>query len=240
MEYTQSFSCGNEDLDEFFQGDFAVYAETLFGKSYCFINAEKAEDVICAFTVSNASIFTNRLPNARKKKVGKDIPYQKRDLIYPAVLIGRLGIDVKYQHSHVGTELLDFIKAWFLEPNNKTGCRYLIVDAYNDKRPISFYKKNGFEYIFNSEEQEREYRHIYKDKTRFNILYYKQQEGVSNDDGVPSCPIAPSKLYPIRFYQADTISGLYPSFRYDRTILERKRIEGSIIHTQVTFFDVES
>ena len=128
MEQVKSFSCGNRDLDEFFQRDFIDYAESLFGKSYCFVNGEKSEEVICAFTVSNASIFTNRLPNARKKKISKEIPHQKRDLIYPAVLIGRLGINLKYQHCSVGT--------------------------------ISFYKKNGFEYIFHSEEQEREYRHI--------------------------------------------------------------------------------
>lgn len=113
MNSSKSFSCGNVDLDEFFQGDFIVYAESLFGKSYCFINIEKTDELICAFTVANASIFTNRLPNARKKKVGKEVPFLKRDLIYPAVLIGRLGIDIKYQHCHVGTELLDFIKAWF-------------------------------------------------------------------------------------------------------------------------------
>jgi hypothetical protein len=41
MEYSKSFSCGNEDLDEFFHGDFIVYADSLFGKSYCFLNAEK-------------------------------------------------------------------------------------------------------------------------------------------------------------------------------------------------------
>ena len=160
MEQVKSFSCGNRDLDEFFQRDFIDYAESLFGKSYCFVNGEKSEEVICAFTVSNASIFTNRLPNARKKKISKEIPHQKRDLIYPAVLIGRLGINLKYQHCRVGTELMDFIKAWFLEPHNKTGCRYLIVDAYYEDVPISLYKKNGFEYIFHSEEQEREYRHI--------------------------------------------------------------------------------
>ena len=48
------------------------------------------EAVLCAFTVSNASIFTMLLPNARKKKVAKNVTYIKKDLIYPAVLIGRL------------------------------------------------------------------------------------------------------------------------------------------------------
>lgn len=173
MGQSKSFSCGNEDLDEFFHKDCIVYAESLFGKSYCFVNGDRPDEVMCMFTVSNASIFTNRLPNARKKKVGKDVAFSKRDLIYPAVLIGRLGIDVNYQHCHIGSELLDFIKAWFIDPDNKTGCRYLIVDAYNEDIPVSFYKKNGFEYIFNTEEQERRYRNIASDSPlNTRLMYY--------------------------------------------------------------------
>ena len=52
-------------------------------------------------------------------------------------------------------------------------CRYLIVDAYNENVPISFYTKNGFEYIFNTEEQEREYRHINDDcPLNTRLMYY--------------------------------------------------------------------
>lgn len=173
LECSQSFSCGNEDLDEFFHFDCIPYAESLFGKSYCFTSVDCLDEIICAFTVSNASIFTNYLPNARKKKVGKEIPFLKRDLIYPAVLIGRLGINIKYQQCHVGSELMDFIKMWFLDSENKTGCRYLIVDAYNQTIPLSFYSKNGFEFIFNTEEQEKEYRHI-KTETPLNtrLMYF--------------------------------------------------------------------
>ena len=122
LEESISFSCGNEDLDGFFHNDAVSYAENLFGKSYCYYLEESKADVVCAFTVSNASIFTKYLPNARKKKVGKHVPHIKQDLIYPAVLIGRLGISTKFQHLHIGTEVIDFIKSWFVEPYNKTGC----------------------------------------------------------------------------------------------------------------------
>jgi hypothetical protein len=46
------------------------------------------------------------------------------------------------------------------------------VDAYNKNTPISFYKKNGFEYIFHSEEQEKEYRHINGDYPLNTRLMY--------------------------------------------------------------------
>lgn len=122
LEESISFSCGNEDLDGFFHNDAVSYADNLFGKSYCYYLEESKADIVCAFTVSNASIFTKYLPNARKKKVGKHVPHIKQDLIYPAVLIGRLGISTKFQHLHIGTEVIDFIKSWFVEPYNKTGC----------------------------------------------------------------------------------------------------------------------
>lgn len=163
LEKAEPFSCGNVDLDEFFYNDSFDYAVSLFGKSYCFyITKDSSIEIICAFTVSNASIFTNRLPNARKKKVGEEVPFIKRDLIYPAVLIGRLGVNIKFQHSgeKIGTDLLDFIKFWFTEPDNKTGCRYLVVDAYNSEIPIRYYLKNGFKLLFSTEEQEKEYRNI--------------------------------------------------------------------------------
>ena len=53
---------------------------------------------------------------------------------------------------------MNFIKSWFVDSSNKTGCRYLIVDAYNSVIPLAFYKKNGFDYIFSTEEQEMDYR----------------------------------------------------------------------------------
>ena len=154
------FSCGNKDLDEFFCSDYLDYAEQLMGKTYAFLEIENPREIVCAFTVSNASIFTNHLPNARRKRVGKDVPRQKRDMIYPAVLIGRLGVNRKFMRKHVGTKLMQSIKSWFVDEDNKTGCRYLVVDAYNEEIPIRYYRNNGFDFMFSTEEQEKQYRNI--------------------------------------------------------------------------------
>ena len=173
LEESDKFTCGNEDLDDFFQTDSIAYAEDLFGKTYCFRMKENVKELLCAFTVSNASIFTMLLPNARKKRVAKNVSYVKRDLIYPAVLIGRLGISTKYQKHHIGTELMNFIKSWFVDSSNKTGCRYLIVDAYNSEIPLAFYKKNGFDFIFSTEEQEKDYRKIVSDNPlRTRLMFF--------------------------------------------------------------------
>jgi len=45
---------------------------------------------------------------------------------------------------------MDFIKSWFVDSNNKTGCRFLVVDLYNKEHPIQYYMKNGFKFIFDN------------------------------------------------------------------------------------------
>jgi hypothetical protein len=48
----------------------------------------------------------------------------------PAVKIGRLGVAHASQRDGTGTQVLDFLKMWFTV-GNKTGCRFIVVDAYN-------------------------------------------------------------------------------------------------------------
>lgn len=151
------FSCNDEDLDDFFNKDCHNYSDQLLGKTYCFRLDSNLQEVVCAFTLSNDSIKASFLPNARKKKVTKEIPQAKQMKSYPAVLIGRLGVNKKFRDKGIGTSLLNFIKAWFIDSANKTGCRFIVVDAYNKKDALNFYEKNGFTPIFSKKEDEREY-----------------------------------------------------------------------------------
>ena len=48
------------------------------------------------------------------------------------------------------------IKYWFTRRTNKSGCRYVVVDAYNTSSVLSFYEKNEFKYLYTTEEEERE------------------------------------------------------------------------------------
>lgn len=153
----EPFSCGNDDLDSFFKDDALLYARNLLGKTYCYLLDEDPRKMVCAFTVSNDSVRVDNLPNSRKKKVNEAIPRAKQMRRYPAVLIGRLGVNEEFAHKGVGTEVIDILKMWFTEIDNKTGCRYLAVDAYNDKQVLEFYcDKNGFKMMFSTEEQESE------------------------------------------------------------------------------------
>ncbi len=156
----QEFDCEHSDLNAFFKEDSINYSKEFLGKTYCFTLDSNPSEIVCAFTVANDSIKVNFLPNGRKKKVTKLIPREKEFRSYPAVLIGRLGVNKAHKKKGIGKELLDFIKAWFIENNNKTGCRYIVVDSYNETTPINFYKSNQFEFLFSTEDQEKEYTGI--------------------------------------------------------------------------------
>jgi hypothetical protein len=53
----------------------------------------------------------------------------------------------------MGCEILDFIKDWFTS-DNKTGCRFVIVDALNEPRVLRFYCKNGFDFLVENDTQD--------------------------------------------------------------------------------------
>lgn len=168
----EPFDCGHTDLNDFFKNDSYNYSRELLGKSYCFLLDEKPNVIVCAFTISNDSIKTNFLPNSRKKKVSKKIPRPKHFRSYPAVLIGRLGVNQAYKRNGIGRELLDFIKSWFIDPNNKTGCRFIVVDAYNEDVPLQYYSNNQFEFLFSTEDQEIEYTGLPQDAMLTTRLMY--------------------------------------------------------------------
>lgn len=167
------FSCGNADLDEFFRHDAPLYSKQMLGKSYCFRLDEDKSVIVCAFTLSNDSIRVDMLPNSREKKVQKNIPHSKQMRRYPGVLIGRLGISTDFAHKGIGSELMEFIKSWFIDAGNKTGCRFLIVDAYNEEVPLNYYRKNSFNFLFSTESQEAENTGFAPDtKLKTRLMYF--------------------------------------------------------------------
>jgi hypothetical protein len=83
---------------------------------------------------------------------------------YPGVLIGRLAVASKFSNKGIGSEVLDFIKIWFLNDENKTGCRFAIVDAKNEPNILHFYKRNSFKTLFPHEIDEDLYTKPPKDE----------------------------------------------------------------------------
>ena len=122
---------GDKDLEDFFHHNALLYAQERLGKTYCFVNNEgEFSEIVAFFTVSNDSVKTTFIPKPSANKVQRTIPGQKHLRTYPAVLLGRLGVNKKYQGRNflVGQQVMNFIKTWFVQEDNKTGCRFLVVE----------------------------------------------------------------------------------------------------------------
>jgi len=104
------------------------------------------ESLVAYFSVSNDAISRDHMPNNRFHRLFKSIPLEKRYSTLPAVKIGRLGVSKQAQGNKLGTDILNFLKVWFTD-KNKTGCRFIVVDAYNNPRTINFYENNGFKFL---------------------------------------------------------------------------------------------
>ncbi len=72
----------------------------------------------------------------------------------PPFLIGRLAVNEDYADSGVGSELLFLLKHLVIQSGNLSDCRFLAVDAKNEQKPLHYYEKNDFVYLYSSEEQE--------------------------------------------------------------------------------------
>ena len=158
------FHCGEADLDDFFSKDAFEYEEFRMGKSYCIRLNDSPKTIVAIYTVSSDSIRIFDLPRSRRDVMLKITHHRKRLKRYPGILIGRLGVNSEFAHQGIGSQVLDVIKLWFDSSVVKAGCRFLIVDALNKPNVLAFYRKNGFETLFTSEQQEDFYVNPPKDE----------------------------------------------------------------------------
>lgn len=136
-----NFDCGDSDLNEYFTQDSRQGCLELLAVTYA---VYKGDDMVAFFSVSNDSLKREVVGNGPFRRLTRFLPHAKRYSSQPAVKIGRFAVAREWQRSGVGGRLLDYLKDWFTD-GNKTGCRYIIVDAYKDAVP--FYAKNGFDML---------------------------------------------------------------------------------------------
>lgn len=156
------FTCGDADIDEFFHKDSIDGTNELLSVTYVWREGGQA---LAFFAVSNDSIKKEECPPSAFKRLTRILPSRKRYSSMPAVKIGRLGVQKGMRRSGVGSRIMDYLKIWFTE-GNKTGCRFLVVDAYNNPEAINFYRKNGFNFLTTKDEKE-ETRVMYFDLIQF-------------------------------------------------------------------------
>ncbi|MDD5274635.1 MAG: hypothetical protein PHR16_00970, partial [Methylovulum sp.] len=142
-ERSAVFDCGDDDLNEFFFRDSRLANSELVAVTYAWIDDGKT---LAYFSVSNDAVKRELLTGLAFKRITRRVDSGKRYSALPAVKIGRLSVDATVQTSGLGTDILDFIKYWFTN-GNKTGCCFVVVDAYNNPRAVSFYQKNSFQFL---------------------------------------------------------------------------------------------
>lgn len=133
----EPFDCGHDDLNEYFHVDAILYKEELLTQTYCLQESTYPGLALALLD------FCNDTVRFEKYRDVVDINPLKGRLHIPAVKLTRLGVQKELQGMNIGTQVLNMVKKFFVT-DNRTGCRFITVDAYNKPRVLNFYKRNGF------------------------------------------------------------------------------------------------
>lgn len=144
-----SFDCGDDDLNRFLTDEAKAYQEQLLAVTYLM---ESGGRTVFYFNLANDKVTLIETSKGFWRKVKALFPHSKHRKEYPAVKIGRLAVTKDIQRSEVkwGSAIIGYVKHWMIT-NNKTGCRFITVDAY--RSAVEFYKKQNFKFMGKAEEE---------------------------------------------------------------------------------------
>jgi hypothetical protein len=130
----------DRDLEDFLATDAYRHFVDRIAVTYVLSSIEAPQIPLGFATLANDAIVidrTNPLPEVIS------YPYAS----YPAVKVGRFGIALPLQKYGLGGLFLAMIKKLMCD-GNRTGCRFITVDAWRNKKVgldvTPFYKKHGF------------------------------------------------------------------------------------------------
>lgn len=159
LESVPRFDCGDDDLNDFIANEAILYQKALLAVTYL-IESEEGE-LAAYFSLANDRIslsdFESKTEFNRFRK--HRFVNEKRLKSYPAVKLCRLAVASSYKGQHLGSKLLNYLMFFFTD-NNRTGCRFITVDAYADAIP--FYIKHNFTFL-NKDDKNAQTRLLYYD-----------------------------------------------------------------------------
>lgn len=157
-ETIKSFDCGDPDLNDFIINDANNYRNSLLAVTYVFEHIITG-DIVAYFSLANDRVSLSDFKGKTEFNRFRKIRFvnEKRIKSYPAVKICRLGVADTMKGQGIGTVLLSFIKRFFFN-DNKTGCRFITVDAYSNA--VSFYERNKFQHLRNDDEPQNMITHL--------------------------------------------------------------------------------
>jgi GNAT superfamily N-acetyltransferase len=163
--YLKVFNCQDDDLNEYFKVDSLKHKKELLTETY---TLTESTDKTC-FPVALIDLCNDSIRREKFNKVNelKSFSTQKNYPSYPAVKITRLGVHHEFQRNNIGSFLLNITKQFFIT-DNRTGCRFLTVDAYNRDNILKFYTKNDFQFFYDKDKN-RKTRAMFFDLKRLNL-----------------------------------------------------------------------
>lgn len=178
----QGFSCQDKNITNFIKNKSQNFNDELLSITYVFIHKDDPTEILAYYTVSNDALVIHNLPRTRKERVAKNIPFLKRYIdTFPAIKIGMLGRHERKLVKGSGPLIINHIIGWIVKENTFSACRFIVVDAHNVEPILKMYSNIGFQLLFSSETQEKEYFKIAKEKhleTRYmfyDILPFAKQ-----------------------------------------------------------------
>ncbi len=116
--------CGDDDLNDYFRNDALLFREELLSQTYVF--HEEGKSIVSAvIDFCNDALPRERMTGGQRRKIS----HRKRGFqTFPAVKITRLVAD------------------------NRTGCRFITVDAY--RNAVGFYERNDFARMLTEESED--------------------------------------------------------------------------------------
>jgi GNAT superfamily N-acetyltransferase len=127
------FSCGQPDLDRFFE-HYAGQNQFKLHLAVTYVAAVEARIVGFA-TVAASSVERASVPSAELRKRLPAYPL-------PVLRLARLGVDTRAQGLGIGKALLRHVLSLALAQRDRTGCVGVVTDAKPEA--VSFYQALGF------------------------------------------------------------------------------------------------
>lgn len=133
--FLDSFDCGDEPLNTYLKKYAWINQQKIsIGVTYVATDQAAPKKVIGYFTLAMAAAPRDSFP----KQYVRGLPAY--DL--PAILLGRLAVDLRFRSRGLGKALLVEAIKISSAAAGQIGCRYVIVDAYGDA--VQWYQHFGF------------------------------------------------------------------------------------------------
>ncbi|UCG71034.1 MAG: GNAT family N-acetyltransferase [Thermoplasmata archaeon] len=146
----KSFDCGNKDLNDFLCTDEVEnYEKEQLGKTtLVYYNGE----LVAYYTISNDLLRMDYI----KTYHGFSKLDEYRIEGIPAITIGRLAVDKKWQNKGIGRVIMQRISIHALNASKYAGIRLLLVQAKKDA--FDFYSKIGFQFVLDTKRERKRYK----------------------------------------------------------------------------------